>query len=112
MDAIPYTINICTDDGSIIAQVDCELDVTLDHMNGTLEVDRIWKRVTKMAGFTQHLRAADLLHPDSGANANWLGLIGKTQAEGDTDFVLSVLDDVDYRCEAPAREINDMLMWG
>ena len=102
----PFDIDLLTDDGasfgpSIECKVDCDvtedgLGITVTHVWVPLyrRSDQGWRRVGE----------ADLLDRTTGAEAWHIGLLAKSQAEADAEFVASRL--VEHRSQLRDRWIG------
>jgi hypothetical protein len=83
----PFDIELTTDDGrSFGPAIECRLECEV--AAGSVTVTHVWVPAHRRAGRGwQKAGDVDLLDRDSGSDAWRIGLLAKTQAEADPDFV-------------------------
>lgn len=92
----PFTIEIRADNGAVLAEIDAELE--WEARSDAVEVTHVWIDGAHRAGRGWAGRKNyDLLLKENGMDAWRLGLLAKSQAEADPEFVRECIVQNDAR---------------
>lgn len=107
---LPYDISLKTDDGlSFVNDIECEIEVTPDFINGAVSIRHVWFKVYDGLRFVEE---RDLLDPEAGTTANHVAMLVVAKAEADLDLISSIRSRAEIRSAHDARRINALIQAG